>query len=95
MMLATVNDARGFVDTTFIDCKGHDPRPGLEWDRPVILSGEQVEVLDCDGCAAWVRLPGTELTAIVGAEALTNWIKRHGNQLAYNHLTQRWHWRRK
>lgn len=71
MMLATIHDDRGFVDTTFIDGKGHDPRPGLEWDRPVIFSGEQVEVLNCDGYVAWVRLPGTELTAIVGAEALT------------------------
>lgn len=44
--LAIVNAKCGYIDLEFRNCLGHDPRPGLEWDRPVVLNGEVVEVVD-------------------------------------------------
>jgi hypothetical protein len=60
-----IRDDRGFVDLTFIDCKGHDPRPGLEWDRPVVLNGKEIEILSEDEYCALVKLTGTDLITIV------------------------------
>jgi hypothetical protein len=43
-----INSGVGFIDAFEIGGygMGHDPRPGLEWNKPVILNGEAGEILD-------------------------------------------------
>jgi hypothetical protein len=56
VMEVVLNNPRGFADVEFRDCVGHDPRPGLEWDRPVVLNGEVGEVVQCHRGDATLKL---------------------------------------
>jgi hypothetical protein len=63
-MNVIINDPYGFVDTTELNGLCHSPSPGLEWNSPVFLNGEVVEIVATLG-PSWFLVRLGALRAVV------------------------------